>query len=164
MWYHISCLLRVIETSFSCFQHYFDSRGFVSKFESFQCEDVSLAFIDCHYIVKLFNHLNLLNSYIWQHTIDYEFWPQTLCVIHDQTMLVTYFTQVSIKTLKLCYCHMFQGLYLSGISFRDYILIFLCFNNFKLIIDNLKANHTLFLMGPYYILHCFIKLESCFSL
>ncbi len=36
----------------------------IFKFESFQCEDVSLAFIDCHYTVKLFNNLNLLNVYL----------------------------------------------------------------------------------------------------
>ncbi len=55
--------------------------------------------------------------------MDYEFWPQILCVIHDQTMLVTYFTKVSIKILKLCFYHMFRRIYLNVISFKDYILI-----------------------------------------
>ncbi len=31
------------------------------------------------------------------------------------------------------------------------------------VLVSLDANHTLFVMGPYYISHCFIILESCFT-
>jgi hypothetical protein len=59
---------------------------------------------------------------------------EILYLIHDQTMLVTYFSWGSIDILKLYFYHMFQRLYMSGLNFGDQFFFFLSYWLIQLLI------------------------------
>jgi hypothetical protein len=116
---------------FFMFSTCFDSRGFISKFESFQCEDVSLAFVDCHHTMKHFNCFEYVEHLFMTIVMDYEFWPQILChtwsnyasdIFHlgfhknTKTMFLSYVSMSYVSGI-IFECDKFWGLHFDYLSY-----------------------------------------------